>query len=102
MNLYKGSTDFDENKSIMPETCETVVKKVYKLCRGEHTRCTKGQGKKVTLFKASLLKATIPTITCGDESIEKVCLLDKHLGNDCERISSRTCDSGPTVNHLVQ
>ena len=66
----------------MPETCETVVKKVYRLCGGEHKRCTKGQGKKATHFKTSVLKAIIPTITPGDESIDNVCLLDKHLGND--------------------
>ena len=66
----------------MPETCEMAVKKVYALCGGEHIRCTRGQGKKATLYKASLLKAIIPTTTPGDESFEKVCLLDKHLGND--------------------
>ena len=69
----------------MPETCETVVKKVYvyRLCGGDHKRCTKGRGKKATHFKTSVLKAIIPTITPGDLSIdEKVCILDKHLGNN--------------------
>ena len=70
-------------KYIMPETCETVVKKVYRLCGGDHKRCTKGRGKKATHFKTSVLKAIIPTITPGDLSIdEKVCILDKHLGNN--------------------
>ena len=53
-------------KYIMPETCETVVKKVYRLCGGEHKRCTKGRAKFATHFKTSVLKAIIPTITPGD------------------------------------
>ena len=46
------------------------------------TNVIKGKGKKKLFTKQLLLKLIIPTITPGDKSIEKVCLLDKHIGND--------------------
>ena len=34
------------------------------------------------MCKSSVLKSTIPTITPGDELIDKIGSLDEHLGDD--------------------
>ena len=61
------------------------MKKAYQLCGGCHNKCNKGQGKKGTFYKASVLKSIIPTITPEDDILPKISLLDKHLGNDNDK-----------------
>ena len=64
------------------EACDTAVKKVYQSCGGTHGKCKTARGQKATWYKASVLKSIIPMITPVDESIDKVGILDKHLGDD--------------------
>ena len=64
------------------EKCDNAAKKAYQKCGGRHTKCTTGRGQYATWYKASVLKSIIPMITPVDESIDKVGILDKHLGDD--------------------
>ena len=63
------------------QTCEPCVKKVYQLCGGCHNKCNKGQGKKGTFYKATLLKSIIPTITPVNESIDKFAIVNFKLSD---------------------
>ena len=64
------------------ESCDQAAKKAYSKCGCKYGRCSTTQGKKVTWYKASILKSIISMITPVDESIDKVDMLDKHLGDD--------------------
>ena len=64
------------------EKCDNAAKKAYQKCGGRHNKCTTGHGQKGTWYKASVLKSIIPMITPVDESIDKVGIFDKHLGDD--------------------
>ena len=63
------------------QTCEPCVKKAYQLCGGLHNKCDKGRGKKGKMYKATLLKLIIPTITPVNESIDKFAILNFELSD---------------------
>ena len=65
----------------MAKTCEPCVKKAYQLCGGLHNKCDKGQGKNGKMYKATLLKSIIPTITPGDDLIPKNAIVNWELSD---------------------
>ena len=62
-------------------TCEPCVKKAYQLCGGLHNKCDKGRGKKGKMYKATLLKSIIPTITPVNELIDKFAIVNFELSD---------------------
>ena len=63
------------------QTYEPCVKKAYQLCEGLHNKCDKGRGKNGKMYKATLLKSIIPTITPVNESIDKFAIVNFKLSD---------------------
>ena len=60
------------------------MKKAYQLCGGLHNKCNKRREKKGKMYKATLLKSIIPTITSVNKLIDKIAIMNCKLSEKKE------------------